>query len=268
MEKKRALINAGFTFFPVFLSLMYYFVLSVSGIRDIPQPTDLGGKILEYLLLMPQPGGISIAAEIRIAALLVCLVLVAYSARQHSKTRVVKEREKYQNLLGLASIVFAGIVVLPFVFQLMLYVLQTAERAIVEELGLLLSDLSGEAIFIVPLTALTFLRYLVMYLVLIFFPVLLILCVYEKTRYVGKLLAEQAFIWTFANDVALIFLMIVETVAGSIRPTTVPALYVAIPAALAVIAAPLATLVLLNLFEKAAKILSDATVNEFKEAYG
>ena len=265
MERKRTLVNAAFAFFPVLLALMYYLILLVGDVKNLPQPSDFGTKFLGILLQMPQTAGISVAMAIKAAALLLCLFVISHSAINYQKSRG-KIREEHIALLARASFAFVGILVLPYVFEVMFAILQVFEAAMVSSVQPLLAALNAETLFIVLLTALTFLRYIVMYLALILFPVFIILCIYDKVRFLGKIFFEQAFTWIFASDVALVLLMIINKVEGSSRPLThIPLPYVAIPSEVAVIIAPPITIILLFLIEKTLITLLSAAKEEFKQ---
>lgn len=263
------LINAGFTFFPALLGVVYYVIVSASRLKNVPQPAELGSKVLASLLAFPNSEWINLG-EIRLLLLILGVLLIARFAYDYSNApKGGKDAGERLNMLGISILAVIGIFFSPIIVKTLFTVLSAAEGSIMGKLMHLLSILGGEVFFIVPMTALTLLRYFILALLAVILPFALMLCVLRETRGLGGIIMEQAFIWTFASDIALVLLIALEAFAALPEaPGQIPPLYLAMIGAAIVVVSPPITLLLLSGLEKMLSSLLSAVIYEFKETYG
>ncbi|MBN2251741.1 MAG: hypothetical protein JW724_06685 [Candidatus Altiarchaeota archaeon] len=267
-EKRRVLLNWGLVFSPVLLSIAYYLLLAVGGLGYLPEPTHLGSTITGYMLMMPNIEGINMVEEVRILSILICIVLIARLASLYKKGPL-EVRGKNSDMLLRVAAVSVGIVFGPYITQTLFVLAELLGGSMAENLTLLFSLLEDRGFFIVSLTSLTFLRFVVLYVLAVSFPVLLILCIFKETRHFARIIFEQAFIWITAGFLVFFQLFILEVILGLFGPLAkIPPQLIELPATLMVVATPPLALVLLELAEKALKILYKSMIEEFRETYG
>ena len=246
MDRKRLATHLGLIFLPIFAGIIYYaliFSTKAKKALDISfgdNPADKGlFDILTNITLLFQ---------------IACLGAIVYSAYfVLARKPEEKSREVQDNLiLGIAAFVATSLslLMLPGAFAISLAVARILQTP---ELVYFLLSLKGELLFMIPLSALVTARYVLLYLLAILFPLSLFLCIYGQSRSYGKIMLEQTIIWTFVGDAALILLLAVSGATSLLKPVfAIPPFYAAIPAAAAVMIAPL---VLLKAVEYAGKML-------------
>ena len=262
------LINAGFSLFPALLSAVYYVIVSASRLENVPQPTELGSKVLSALLEFPNSEWINLG-DARLLLLLIALIFLARAAYKYHKAGNEKEKEAELAMLTVSAVASFGILFTPFIVKTSFSILSAMEGAVRAKLIDLLTTLKDEVIFIVPMTALTILRYFFLVLLSILLPLALLLYIPLRTRSLGKIMLEQAFIWTIASEIALALLVIVDAFAAIPAPVEhIPTLYLALISAAIVVIAPPITLKILEVLEKILGLLWNAIIYEYKETYG
>lgn len=268
MEKRRLLINAGFSLFPVLLSVFYYVIVSASRIETVPAPTELGSKVLAYLLAFPNTEIINLG-DVRILFLLIALAYLVNAVISYQKAKGEKEKEAQLLMTALSFIAFLGILFSPIIVRTLFSVLSTVEESARANLIDLLGRLKDEIVFIVPMTALTLLRYFFLVLLSLLIPLALVLYPPKTTRDIGKIILEQAFIWTLSSVAALAMLTVVDAFAAIPEPAEqIPTGIIAYASAgIVVVSAPI-TLKILEMLEKVIDLLWKAIICEYKETYG
>jgi hypothetical protein len=271
MERRRMLINAGFSLFPALLSAVYYVIVSAGRLENVPQPTELGSKVLASLLEFPNSEWVDLGS-VRLFLLLVSLVFLCRGIQGYHKAAGGKEKEAELADIAASILVSLCIIVLigsPRALNLFFSALQAVEGNLLARTAPVLDVLKEAVVFIVPMTALTLLRYFFLALMSIILPLALVLFLAKETRELAKIILEQAFIWTFASEIALALLVIVAAFAAIPTPAgQIPTLCLALISAAIIVIAPPITLKILEVLEKILDLIRRAVAYEYKETYG
>jgi hypothetical protein len=268
MDRRRMLINAGFALFPALLSVAYYVIVSASRLESVPQPSELGSKVLAYLLAFPNSEWVNLG-DVRMLLLLISFLFLGRAVQEYRKAASIKAKEAQLAYILLTVFVSLIIIFTPYIVKASFSILSAIEGTLRAKTAGLLALIKDEVVFIVPMTALTLLRYFFLVLLSLLLPLALVLCIAKATRSIGAILLEQTFMWTIASEIALTLLVMVDALASLIKPSeNSTIIFLTVFSAAIVVVSPLITLFILQMAEKLLGVLSNAVENEYQETYG
>ncbi|MBN2251743.1 MAG: hypothetical protein JW724_06695 [Candidatus Altiarchaeota archaeon] len=262
MDKKRAFINGGLVFFPIFFSVLFYAFIYSN--KAVGARGDAGDGAFTFFFYMPSIQGLfDIMSNLVPLFQLASLAVLGYftwliiAKKDECRSDVPKTMALAFVVLVITSL---SLLILPALFFVSLLIARSVQ---VESLSALFYTLMDQLFFIVPLSALMTARYILFYLFAILFPLSLFLCIFAHTRIYGKIMLEQTVIWTFISDVVLILLMIVSGAMGildSVFP--VPAIYASLIAAASIVIAPLILLRMIDSAERSLSVLFNSVARQ------